>query len=65
MKILFDKFGIEIFEIDFVIEQLLIFYLLTPAQGHQFDPRVKILLVFCSSHHLLKFDMPLTIRGKN
>ena len=37
-----QKFGIKIFEID-----LMIFDLLTSPQGHKFDPRVKILLVFC------------------
>ena len=28
------------------------------AQGQQFNPRVINLLVFCSSYHLLQFDMP-------
>ena len=40
-----SKFGIKIFEID-----LMIFDLLTSPQGHQFDPRVKISLVFCCAH---------------
>ena len=31
---------------------------LTPPQGHQFDPRVKMLLVSCYTHHPLPFDMP-------
>ena len=37
---------------------LMIFDLLTSPQGHQFDPGVKILLVSCSTHHPLQFDMP-------
>ena len=39
------KFGIKIFEID----MLMIFDLLTSPQGHQFDPRMKMLLAFCSA----------------
>ena len=31
---------------------------LTPSQGHQFDPRVKIFSVSWSTAHPLKFDMP-------
>ena len=40
---------------------LMIFDLLTPSQGHQFEPRVKILLVSslsCSTHHPLQFYTP-------
>ena len=29
----------------------MIFDLLTSPQGHQFDPRMKILLAFCSARH--------------
>ena len=47
------KFGIKIFEID----MLMIFDLLTSPQGHQFDPRMKILLAFCSARHPRRFDM--------
>ena len=36
----------------------MIFDLLTSPQGHQFDPRVKILLAFCSACHPPQFDMP-------
>ena len=46
--------GIKIFEID----MLMIFYLLTSPQGHQFDPRMKKLLAFCSACHPRRFDMP-------
>ena len=31
---------------------------LTSPQGHQFDPRMKILLAFCSAHHPRRFDIP-------
>ena len=51
------KFGIKIFEID-CNWNLTIFDLLRSPQGHQFDCRVKILLAFCSNHHLSQFDMP-------
>ena len=37
---------------------LMIFDLLTSLQGHQFDPRMKILLAFCSARHPRRFDMP-------
>ena len=38
----------------------MIFDLLTSPQGHQFDPRVKILLLYKSSAcHPRQFDMPL------
>ena len=47
------KFGIKIFEID----MLVIFDLLTSPQGHQFDPRMKMLLGFCSARHPRRFDM--------
>ena len=47
------KFGIEIFEID----MLMIFDLLTSHQGHQFDPKMKMLLAFCSAPHPRQFDM--------
>ena len=36
----------------------MIFDLLTSPQGHQFDPRMKILLEFCSASHPRRFDMP-------
>ena len=36
----------------------MIFDLLTSPQGHQFYPRMKILLAFCSAHHSCRFDMP-------
>ena len=48
------EFGIKIFEID----MLMIFDLLTSPQGHQFDPRMKMLLAFCSARHPRRFDMP-------
>ena len=48
------EFGIRIFEID----MLMIFDLLTSPQGHQFDPRMKMLLAFCSACHPRRFDMP-------
>ena len=48
------KFGIKIFEID----MLMIFDLLTLTQGHRFDPRMKMLLAFCSARHPRRFDMP-------
>ena len=47
------KLGIKIFEID----MLMIIDLLTSPQGHQFDPRMKMLLAFCSAHHPHRFDM--------
>ena len=36
----------------------MIFDLLTSPQGHQFDPRMKILLAFWSALHPHRFDMP-------
>ena len=36
----------------------MIFDLLTSTKGHQFDPRMKILLAFCSARHPRRFDMP-------
>ena len=36
----------------------MIFDLLTSPEGHQFDPRVKVLLAFYSTHHPCQFDMP-------
>ena len=48
------EFGIKIFEID----MLIIFDLLTSPQGHQFDPKMKMLLAFCSACHPRIFDMP-------
>ena len=36
---------------------LMIFDLLTSPQGHQFDPRMKMLLAFCSARHPRQFDM--------
>ena len=47
------KFGIKIFEID----MLMIFDLLISPQGHHFDPRIKMLLAFCSARHSCRFDM--------
>ena len=41
-----------------VNQNLMIFDLLTSSQGHQFDPRMKIFLAFCSARHLRRFDMP-------
>ena len=44
----------------------MIFNRLTSPQGHQFDPRMKILLVFCSAHHPRRFDLPHDhVRKKN
>ena len=37
---------------------LMIFDLLTSPQGHQFDPRMKMLLAFCSARHPRQFHMP-------
>ena len=48
------EFGIKIFE----IVMLMIFDLLTSPQGHQFDPRMKMLLAFCSACHPHPSDMP-------
>ena len=48
------KFGIKNFEID----MLMILELLASPQGHQFDPRIKMLPAFCSVRHPLRFDMP-------
>ena len=39
-------------------QNLMIFDLLTSPQGHQFDPRMKILLTFCSARYPCRFDMP-------
>ena len=36
---------------------LMIFDLLTLPQGHQFDPRMKMLLAFCSACHPHQLDM--------
>ena len=36
----------------------MIFDLMTSPQGHQFDPRVKILLAFRSTYYPRHFDMP-------
>ena len=41
-----------------IFEIVMIFDLLTSPQGHQFDPRIKMLLVFCSASHPRPFDMP-------
>ena len=65
MKILFNiffylffknthKVWYKIFEIDMVI----IFDLLTSPQGHQFDPKMKMLLAFCSTRDPRRFDTP-------
>ena len=37
---------------------LMIFDLLTLPQGYQFDPRLKMLLKFCSARHPRLFNMP-------
>ena len=37
---------------------LMIFDLLTSPQGHQIDPRMKIIIAFCSARHPRRFDMP-------
>ena len=47
------KFGIKKFEIN----MFMIFDLLTSPQGHQFDPRMKMILAFCSARHLRRFDV--------
>ena len=44
----------KIFEID----MLMVFDLLTSPLGHQFDPRMKMKLAFCSACHPRRFDMP-------
>ena len=51
------KSGIIFFEIDMLteIKWYLTFDL---TQCHQFDPRIKILLAFCSARHPRRFDMP-------
>ena len=36
----------------------MIFDILTPPQGHQFDPSAKILLVFYSTYHPLQRGIP-------
>ena len=36
---------------------IMIFDLLTLPQGHQFDPRMKMLLAFFTARHPLRFDM--------
>ena len=63
MKILFNiffypthtKFGIKSLKL---IYMLMIFDLLNAPQGHQFDPRMKMILAFCSACHPSRFDMP-------
>ena len=42
----------------------MIFDLLTSPQDHQLDPRMKILLAFCSARHPRRFDMPHDIVWK-
>ena len=37
---------------------LMIIYLLTSPQVHQFDARMGKLLAFCSARHPRRFDMP-------
>ena len=39
-------------------QNLMLFDVLTSPQGDQFDPRMKILLAFCSACHPRRFDMP-------
>ena len=41
------------------------FDLLTSTQGHQFDPRMKILLAFCSACHPVDLIWHMTMFGKN
>ena len=53
-------FGIKIFEID----MLMIFDLLTSPQGHQFDPRMKMLLALCSAHHSVDLICHMTMFEK-
>ena len=48
------EFGIKTLEID----MLMVFDLLTLPQGYQFDPRMKMLLAFCSARHPRRFNMP-------
>ena len=36
----------------------MMFDILTSSKGHQFDPRIKILLAFSSARHPRRFDMP-------
>ena len=47
------KFGIKIFEID----MSMIFDLLTSPLGHKFDPRMKVILAFCSARDPRRFGM--------
>ena len=47
------KFGIKNFRID----MFMIFDLLTSPKGQQIDPRMKMLLLFCSARHPRQFDM--------
>ena len=42
----------------------MIFDLLTSPQGHQFDPKMKILLAFCCARRPRRFDMPHDHVGK-
>ena len=43
----------------------MMFDILTSSKGHQFDPRMKILLAFSSACHPRRFDMPHDHSGKN
>ena len=43
----------------------IIFDLLTSPKGHHFDPRMKILLAFCSAHHPCRFECLMTMFEKN
>ena len=38
-----------------------VFDLLTSPQGHQFDPRVKILLAYCSTHYPRLLIIPVNL----
>ena len=49
------KFGIKILEIDMVLNDI---WPLTSPQSHQFNPRMKISLAFCSARHPRRFDIP-------
>ena len=58
MKILFNMFPIfYLWEHTQSLDMLMIFDLLTSPQGHQFDPRMKMLLAFSSACHSHQFDM--------
>ena len=43
---------------------LMVFNLLTPLQGHQLDPRVKLFSIYWSTDHFLSFICQLTMFRK-